>query len=657
MASLSAASGIAASDEAQEVPAARQSLLSSTRNADYNVPLSFDPDEAGLLLPPPEIEYDLTKGKELRIGDTVFGEQTFVVTLRTIAALNPALGRQLGSEANESMLFLRWPAALLAAGDLEVISRTGAVLWKHSLSESDLNAWKKKIDGWRALLKQQGVPDKSLRSGLFATQIGLSGLRAKGAPFWNEVETFRVCLTRIGESGESRLCSRRMGARLRKDSPALVPVPISNTPRILVMDKTGEMKGSVPVKAGTMAQFYADLSGGESYEFRTLAPKLDLVDISDTSKKGLLRVSGFGIRPLNPHVILNPDKYNRLTLLLGFEPTIGDTRKFWAAGLREEKPQMSFPGESGGIFRQRFQLSEVPRAASRIHLHRQSMTGTYADGVWLYGRKQPKSKVESTEYRVDVDEKNPTLLGWKFRALKKGEINRSYLTTTEDGKSYASYFELYRAYANELSARMSAIATAGQALLMGEIAFNHWFENILWWDHYWLTKQRWGLSAKAFKSLNQLPTGVATKANLHVMTVDLKYRLTPGLWTRDESVGAIFSYQQVTFGEIKAPMTGVGAFWARSMPRSLNDFLNYFPLMDYPKWVDMEFIYYVNSMNADVVLSSTMALNFHGQVLWRDNFFGEAGFGFKRYGMTDVMQSKEAKLNTVYGTVGMGFKF
>nr|HRO68415.1 hypothetical protein [Pseudobdellovibrionaceae bacterium] len=499
--------------------------------------------------------------------------------------------------------------------------------------------------------------EKALQGGIFATQIGLSNLKEQGAPFWNQSETFRICLTRTGETGESRLCSRRMGARTRKDQALLLPVPISVPPRVLVMNKTGELKGGIPVKAGETAHFYADLSGGESYEFRTQAPKLDLVDLSDTSKKGLLRVSGFGVRPLNPHVILNPDKYNSLTLLLGFEPTIGDTGKFWAAGLREDNPQMYFPGEAGGIFRQRFQLSEIPRAASRIHLARRTLRGTYVDGAWLYGRKQAKAKVESADYRVEVDPKDPSLIAWKFKALKKGEINRSYLTTTDGEKSFTSYFELYRAYANELSARMSAIATAGQALLVGEVAFNHWFENVLWWDHYWLTKQRWGLSAKMFKSMNQLPISGGSKANLDVTTVDLKYRLTPGLWTRDESLGAVASYQQVTFGDIKAPMMGVGAFWARSMPRSLNDFLNYFPLMNYPKWVDMEFIYYMNSMNADVALAGTMALNFHGQVLWRDNFFGEAGFGFKRYGLTDVALSKEAKLNTVYGTVGMGFKF
>jgi hypothetical protein len=117
------------------------------------------------------------------------------------------------------------------------------------------------------------------------------------------------------------------------------------------------------------------------------------------------------------------------------------------------------------------------------------------------------------------------------------------------------------------------------------------------------------------------------------------------------------SYQNVTFGTVKAPMLGGGWFWARSMPKVFDDFFNWFPFMNYQKWVDMEFIYYFSSMNADVKLNNTMALNFHGQVLWKKNFFGEAGFGYKRFGFRDEGQGKEAKLDTFYGTLGLGIKF
>jgi hypothetical protein len=36
----------------------------------------------------------------------------------------------------------------------------------------------------------------------------------------------------------------------------------------------------------------------------------------------------------------------------------------------------------------------------------------------------------------------------------------------------------------------------------------------------------------------------------------------------------MLSYQSVTFDKLKAPMLGVGAFWARSMPKVFDDFFN-----------------------------------------------------------------------------------
>lgn len=141
------------------------------------------------------------------------------------------------------------------------------------------------------------------------------------------------------------------------------------------------------------------------------------------------------------------------------------------------------------------------------------------------------------------------------------------------------------------------------------------------------------------------------------MTLDLKYRFTPGVWTRDESSGLMFSYQDITFGTFKAPMMGGGWFWARSMPRVFDNIMNWIPFFRYPKWVDMEVIYYFSSLNSKITLNSPLSVNFHGQILWSKSFFGEAGFGLKRYAFVDKELNQKAELNTFYGTVGLGLKF
>lgn len=200
---------------------------------------------------------------------------------------------------------------------------------------------------------------------------------------------------------------------------------------------------------------------------------------------------------------------------------------------------------------------------------------------------------------------------------------------------------------------------------MGEAAYNLWFEDVLGWDQYYLSKQRWGVSTKYFQSFTKYKVTGYGNAELKVVNADLKYRFTPGLWTRDESHGAMVSYQDfeasLEVTKFKAPMLGVGWFWARSMPQVVDEIFSLIPYMDYPKWVDMEFIYYAASMDSTKKLNFNFALNFHGQVLWKNNFFGEAGFGIKRYDFIDATNSLQSnlgyQLNVLYGTVGMGVKF
>jgi hypothetical protein len=79
--------------------------------------------------------------------------------------------------------------------------------------------------------------------------------------------------------------------------------------------------------------------------------------------------------------------------------------------------------------------------------------------------------------------------------------------------------------------------------------------------------------------------------------------------------------------------------------------------MSYPKYVDMEFIMYPMSMTSTVKAGSTFNLNFHGKVFWTPRFYGEAGFGMKRFAYTDSSQGLDVTLTTLYGTAGLGLIF
>src|SRR5690606_18005378 len=113
-------------------------------------------------------------------------------------------------------------------------------------------------------------------------------------------------------------------------------------------------------------------------------------------------------------------------------------------------------------------------------------------------------------------------------------------------------------------------------------------------------KLRWGLAAKHFDTLAVASPKETGFIGLSVTNFDLKYRFSPGIWGRDPSVGILLSGQNVKFNfkrsgqdfEATAPMVGGGMFWARSMPKIIDDFFNLVPFMRYPKWVDAEAIFY-----------------------------------------------------------------
>jgi hypothetical protein len=644
-----------------EVPAPKASLLKSAANKDFNKPLYFDQVDNGVIVPPMEIDYELSPAG-LRIGNSVLNEKNFFFALLPLAKTHPALPQVLsGSENGKYTLVMSWPdKLLLGGGTIEMISRTGTVLWSQSFSEADRKAWSLQQAEWRAGLIKKGIPAAEVaRAGIFGASFALVDVESAKAPFWNQRETFRFCLSQSVGRNQTKLCSQRYGSKSTGRQVMMgkirsEPLP----PRVLIQNEEAPLKNAVPVAEGMPATFFAELATGESYEFVSVPSKMQLMDIADTKNPKLLRVVGYDTRPLTKSILLNPDQYSTLTKTLGFESTIGDPRKFWAAAVTAADPKLFFPGEGGGVFRQRFELSEIPRRQSRAYLEKRAPKGTYNDNIKIFGRKQPKAEISTDQNSVVVDEKDNAEFTWRFKATERGQINRSYLNVEMDGKTYRSYYELYKGYPRELSGRFTGVQSSSGFIMLGEIAYNQWFEDIFTWTNYWVSRQRWGVSGRYFQSFNELKVdNSGGTAPLSVWNVDLKYRFTPGLWGRDESVGILASYQNVTFDELKAPMLGVGGFWARSMPKVFDDFMNLAAFMRYPKWVDMEFIYYVQAMDSAIQLNSSMSLNFHGKVLWTERVFGEAGFGIKRYAFQNASLNQKAELNAFYGTLGLGINF
>ncbi len=602
-------------------------------------------------LPLPRIEWDLTsnEGQQLTLGTVVINEKTLSFGFKRLKDVEP------GSLGLNDAVYLtaKWPESLFPEGRLELLSRDGKVLWSREIKSSDKEAWRDVV----------GKSFKGLNSNPLATFDWGGDVEKMSLPLTGLADGFRFCLSRLKENSSERLCSQKYVIRNMGSQTLLGRLKTLGSPRVLINGEASATKGEIETSEDVPTRFFSELASGETLEF-TSKPRLvlwsDFVKVEGTN---LTRVVGYDMTPVGKFQILNPDKDSNLIQMLGFQSTIEDPRKFWAVTVKEPQAWLYFPGEDGGIFKHPLPLSLAPTSRVRLHLDSRTPTGTYRDGVILKGRKAASSQISSKQKKVNV--LDPQNFEWSFQASRDAEINRSSILLVDGGKNFSTYFELYKGYANELSGRASTVISTSGLILMGEAAYNRWFEDLLGWNDFYLTKQRWGVSAKYFQSFTKFKVADFGNASIQVLNADLKYRFTPGLWTRDETQGAMISYQDTNIDleitDFKVPMMGFGWFWARSMPKVFDDLFNYIPLMRYPKWVDMEFIYYAASMDSSKQLDFNFALNFHGQVLWKKNFFGEAGFGIKRYAFVDKTNPFQAnlgyQLNVLYGTVGLGIKF
>jgi hypothetical protein len=247
---------------------------------------------------------------------------------------------------------------------------------------------------------------------------------------------------------------------------------------------------------------------------------------------------------------------------------------------------------------------------------------------------------------------------WDFEVPNVFQNNRVYLEVPSDKTIHRAYLDVYRGGAGEASFRLTGVGTASaQFSIFSEAHVLWWVNDFFGSPDFYFSRQRWGFSAKYFTSLSQLKEVEEGSGTLTVMQVDTRYRLTPGLWEKDESVGLIGSFESVKVGQFNVSKFGAGVFWARSMPRVFDRWFSLLPYMNYPKWVDMEFIKYLTCTDGKYALGDDYVINFHGKVLWTKRFFGEAGFGIKNYFAESEADRTHFKLTTFYGTVGLGINF
>jgi len=621
------------------------------------------------------LDWDLTAQNNLNISGVEFNDRSFLLGIFQAAKLDPQLKKILNSDAASEWLFVaRWPKPLLRTGTLEALSRSGQVLWHQSLEDSDFDHWSDQQNQWRKLLKaRKFTKDEIENMPIMHMNVALRNFNMDIQPFWTLTEPFRLCLSSFAQDGLlTRMCSRLVEVnQLEKGQIALRPFPkVAQPARVIAFNELAKLKDSRPVAVNQTVQFYAELNSGSSFEFIAKPAGFNLVEIVEIEGTDLCRMRAFGNRPNIPVQDVAPPPKGLFERILGraWYQTIGDFREYWEVNIPRKQPIFYIPGLGGGLFREQLNITKIPSDRIRPYVRSNSINATYVDGEHIYGKTPNGTTVSTSQNEVTTDSATNEF-DWRFGAPLKGDLNKSYLSVNDGENTFRAYREIYRGYPGEVSARMTGVAgLGGSFLLLGELTGNYWFESLLGWSNYYLSRQRWGVSVKYFQSANTL-SSPPVNDYLQYTTAELKYRLDPGLWSRDETWGLELGMNQVSYNFFQAQLVGGGFFWGRSMPKVFDDIMNIWPIMRYPKWVDLEWIYYPVSQTPAAILSNfgsglgNWQLNFHGKVMWTKQLFGEAGFGIKQLDWTESFASGgpytrlRFQLTSFYGTMGLGWSF
>ncbi len=612
------------SGESSEVPLTK---LQGSRTSDFATPMYFADKSFDFYSSLWNWEYEVGPSQLMVSGQKV-DLQTF--------------GMSLQQTDKKIYWVFKWPEKILSAQQLVVRDIFGEVVWDLDLQKSD------ESKSWQ----------RSKPSGLREWNFGWVLNKVSDLPILKGATGFKWCVVSAVEDVKLQLCSGLMS--LRRDDKGQISFfrEEKKLPLVLHQGKVQPEKGRLGFAARKRQDSFLISGVGDSLSLTGELPSLDLIEIIEVAGRQV-RILGDGRPPLtNKFKFINAQKESLLIRLVGFEDTLKLQKQIWSLTVPKTYERVYFASPAGGMFSFLLPQGDLVASFLRLHLETDAPKQTYNSSLDLEGRKIPQATLEKAQGKVEVDPANPSHFEWSASTPKRGDYNSPRLEVNYEGRKIQQTYEIYRGVPGEVSLRGSGFLASTSSLLLGELAFNYWFESIAGWNNDLISRQRWGINTRVNKSVNKLKIqSTSGEADLEMQNVELKYRLSQGLWTRNESLGLQLSYQKVKLDVMDAPMVGGGIFWARSMPRVFDNVFNLIPFFRYPKWVDMDFSVYSMSLNRAYQVGTNYSVNFHGQMLFSEQAFFEVGFGVRGFSFQNKEIQQKAVLNTFYGTTGLGYKF
>ncbi len=583
-------------------------------------PVNFDFLKSGGKLLPAKFVYNTTQ-KGLQIGPILFRPQTLVFKIRP-------------QERRRDFIF-EWPGNLPHNGRIKLLN-----------AADDKLIWEREFDKWDLgeRLVRINVKTKTGTGKIHFYRWTDPKMDEDVVAAVNKAGKIKYCVSFEGENFRHQLCTAALSAK--EGSEKMEPVAAkeggtvavgsteSKEPVVSVNDKPERPKGIIVVGLENEAiKFRATWADSSFIEVFTRPLQFEIVDAYRTPEKVFL-LRAKGATPYEENVKFLDDGT-------------------WETKIKNFRIYVSGTGEIP-FYQEFFINQQMPAPEEKIKIQRRSFVNTYAGNTMLYGYTPKTAKITSVYGPANKYEGE--YFTWNVNKLEKGKTIKTNIGINYGERDYQGVVEVYRGYQLEIGARLSGVAVVQnqQLLLLSDFVMNYWSETFFGSKNYWLGQQRWGLKLKYLSSI----TNIDLLDKFSSAHLDIAYRLMPGIWERDATMGLLLGYQAVSVNSDTIPMLGGGAFWARSMPQFFDRLFNIIPWFRYPKWVDMELIWYFMTTDPNYRVGTNFLYNFHGKMLLTPRFYIEGGGSMRQisYGTVGSLMTP-LTASFVQGTLGVGYNF
>lgn len=629
--------------------ALEESGLSNQKGHDeYTRPLLFAPEDNGMQPENPQIRWDMdAAGNKINLGGLKLDAASFGIKIdqvRRSRAPNDIRASAQGPESVVDFSF-SWPALMITTGVVSIETIDGKATWTSPVTEASRAEWRKKLLRYKDSLLKVHV----------GALWGFTDLPSSVLKSFRGGTPFRVCLSQDNSEFEKlKACSRSYNFQQVGKGRQVVPAGATVTPDVSLNGKSIGSHGLINLPLKKKVEFKISFADTSSILFSSQPAALSLIDVV-TSKDGKeIILTGRAAEPLGKKKILSRPETHFWASSGIAEDTV------WQIALPIETPTLRILGAFNVPFTFLFRYEKLPKEADRVYIHEGASTGTYSAHPIMLGFSRKTATITSDEdFATKIDDYH---FEWHFAAPQIGERNRAKISivgTNDHPSTWVAHHQLYRGFPFEASARLSGVlGGSGQLILLGEVAGAAWFESLGFTQSEIFSRQRWGLTARYFKALTAIESSTGkTVSDFGAATADLRYNISRGIWNRDQLFGVMGSMERVTIAGLTGTLAGGGVYWARTLPRIFADLFDKFPLLDYSKYVDMDFAVYPVSLSSDVNAGTSFNLNFHGKVFWTPRVYGEAGFGMRYFKFAVVSQNADLKFASAYGNIGMGLIF